>query len=225
MEHATGCNHSAPPPSRGLQSTLSNEEEAQEGDDDLIAINGYLNGLTDASANALAGCAAANISASLSHKHHDAMQNRYICIVHINKVHHLILVTCSCQGDESIYVDLMYAWLVSATFVWCQTLFTTAVLDDFHLKNLECKVSTYQYFVKLSHLTNPWMPTQTPNLYQELIHMKHVWQWLKKKKWTGHAHCGGDIYEMAPGELANFCVACPQPGINVAATWKNDPNG
>ena len=73
LEHATGRNHPAPPPSRGLQSTLSNEEEAQEGDDDLVAIDGYLNGPTDASANALAGSAAANISASPSHKCHDAL--------------------------------------------------------------------------------------------------------------------------------------------------------
>ena len=30
--------------------------------------------------------------------------------------------------------------------------------------------------------------------------------------------------DTSPGELANFCPACPQPGVNLTPEWVDDPN-
>jgi hypothetical protein len=114
---------------------------------------------------------------------------------------------------------------VPATFSRYKTLFTVAVLDDFRISNLETKASAYQYFQKLRRLTFPTTPARAPNLYQELLWLARVWRWLKKKKWAGHGNRKDDDFaKTAPGELAHFCPACPQPGINLPPNYKEDPN-
>jgi hypothetical protein len=208
------------------------------GDPNLTAINGYLENITISDAGhvvsnphpytmpnpptnfALSGALDPNINAPRQ----DALSNHYVRIVHMNGVHHIALVTCSCQGAEAIHADLMYCRLVPATFSHYRTLFTVAVLDDFRISNLECKASAYQYFQKLCRLTYPMAPTRTPNLYQELLRMSRAWRWLKKMKWAGYGHKTADFNQPTPGELANFCPACPQPSINLPSNWKEDPN-
>jgi hypothetical protein len=166
-----------------------------------------------------------NINGYLSHNvpRQDALNNHYVRIVHTNGMHHIALVTCNCHGADNVHADLMYCHLVPTTFSVYSTLFTVEVLDDFRLSNLECKASAYHYFQKLRRQTNPMFPAKTPHIYQDLLRMSHLWRWLKKKKWAGHGHKPTPS-QPAPGELANFCPACPQPGINLPVNWKNDPN-
>ena len=153
----------------------------------------------------------------------DAFNNHYVRIVHVNGIHHIALATCSCHGTEEVHADLGYANLILATFSCYCTMFTTSVLHDFRLSNLECKVSAYQYFAKLRRQTFPMNPDKCPNLYQELLRMSRLWRWIKKRKWAGHGHDQGRT-ETTAGELAVFCPACPQPGINVSLNWMDDPN-
>lgn len=42
--------------------------------------------------------------------------------------------------------------------------------------------------------------------------MARQWRQLKLLKWNG---CGHESKDRKPGDLALFCPACPQPGINV----------
>ncbi|KAF8814391.1 hypothetical protein BYT27DRAFT_7027880, partial [Phlegmacium glaucopus] len=153
----------------------------------------------------------------------DALNNLYMHVVHVNSVHHIALVFCTCQGHESTHCDLMAERLLLTSFTCYRTVFTHAVLDDFRLSNLECKASAYQYFQKLRRYTSPMAPETVPNLYHELRRMSRVWRWMKKLKWAGFGD-GDKIIDPSPGELANFCPACPQPGINLAPDWNVDPN-
>jgi hypothetical protein len=203
------------------------EEEYEEEVDDafLNSIHSYLDGAdADADTNAPApqGPNAEHLSPQTPRQ--DSLNNQYVRVVHVNGVHHIALVTCACHGAEAVHADLIYSRFVPATFSQYKTLFTVEVLDDFRISNLECKASAYQYFQKLRRLTFPTAPARTPNLYQELLRMARVWRWLKKKKWAGHGHRSGDFTKTAPGELANFCPACPQPGINLPENWKDDRN-
>jgi hypothetical protein len=47
------------------------------------------------------------------------------------------------------------------------------------------------------------------------------WRDLLSRKRFGAAHDNGK--EPENGSLAYFCVACPQPGINLPIGWRNDP--
>lgn len=149
----------------------------------------------------------------------DALNNPYVRVVHTNGVHHIGLVYCTCRGRENTHEDLMAAGLVPTSFTRYKTIFTHGVLDDFRITNLECKASAYQYFQKLRRQTSPMSPDNVPNLYHELRRMSRLWRWTKKLKWAGMAHRTNFTIDPKPGELANFCPACPQPGINLPENW------
>lgn len=153
----------------------------------------------------------------------DALNNQYVRVVHTNGVHHIALVYCSCRGRENIHSDLVAAAFLPTSFARYRTVFTHAVLDDFRLSNLECKASAYQYFQKLRRQTSPMSPDTVPDLYHELRRMSRLWRWMKKLKWAGVHYNPQTTTVTNPGQLANFCPACPQPGINLSADWSIDP--
>jgi hypothetical protein len=154
----------------------------------------------------------------------DALNNPYVRVVHTNGIHHIGLVYCTCRGIETTHADLMAAGLVPTSFSRYKTMFTHSVLDDFRMSNLECKASAYQYFQKLRRQTSPMSPDSVPNLYHELRRMSRLWRWMKKLKWAGLAHRPDFTIDPKPGELANFCPACPQPGVNIPESWLDDTN-
>ena len=171
----------------------------------------------------------------------DAMMNPYVRVVHTNVVHYIALVYCLCRGSEHAHADMLYSRLVPTSFDQYRTLFTTAVLDDFRLSNLECKTSAYQYFQKLRRETAPAAPNEVVNRlvveircrgillqtlasYTELRRLSRQWRWLKQLKWAGYAHRGAEAPPLQPGQLTLFCPACPQPGKNLPESWKEDPN-
>lgn len=156
---------------------------------------------------------------------HDALNNNYVRIVHINGIHYTPLVYCDCRGITARDTDLMFARLVPTSFVRYRTLFTTAVLDDFRLSNLECKASAYQYWQKLSRMTSAaTSPADIDSFYRELLRLSRCWRWLKKLKWAGRGGTSAAEEDILPGELAIFCPTCPQPGVNLPPDWKSDVN-
>ncbi|KAG1834638.1 hypothetical protein DFJ58DRAFT_847572 [Suillus subalutaceus] len=62
-------------------------------------------------------------------------------------------------------------------------------------------------------------PHQVPDRYRELMRVARQWWQLKLLKWNGLGH---DRRDPKDGDLALFCPACPQPGINV--TIPAEPN-
>jgi CxC2 like cysteine cluster associated with KDZ transposases len=153
----------------------------------------------------------------------DAFNNPYIRIIHTNGIHHIGVVYCTCRGIDNTHSDLMALGFVPTSFTRYRTFFTHAVLDDFRISNLECKASAYQYFQKLRRQTSPMSPDSVPNLYHELRRMSRLWRWMKKLKWAGLAHRPDFTIDPEPGELSNFCPACPQPGINIPKNWDSEP--
>ncbi|KAG6914776.1 hypothetical protein DXG01_015421 [Tephrocybe rancida] len=67
----------------------------------------------------------------------DALNNSYVCM-------------CGCWGEAAIAGDLVAGGLLPTSFNYFWTFFTTAMLDDFRLLNLECKSLAYQYWNKIS---------------------------------------------------------------------------
>jgi hypothetical protein len=154
----------------------------------------------------------------------DFLENPFLRVVHTNGVHHIAVIFCSCRGRENTHCDVMAQRLVPTSFIRYRTMFTHAVLDDFRLANLECKSSAYHYFQKLRRQTSPMSPDSVPNLYHELRRMSRAWRWMKKLKWAGFGHgTEQPTNTIESGVLANFCPACPQPGINLPAEWHTDP--
>ena len=154
----------------------------------------------------------------------DALNNSYIRVVHTNGIHHLAMVTCHCQGEHRIPLELVASRLLPTSFTKIRTLFTVQVLDHFRLCNLELKASAYQFYQLIRRVTLPMRPAEVVNLYHELRRMSRLWRWMKRLKWIGYGHNQKDPLNPDPGSLANFCPACPQVGINIPENWKDDVN-
>ncbi|KAG1727388.1 uncharacterized protein EDB91DRAFT_1253947 [Suillus paluster] len=118
-----------------------------------------------------------------------------------------------------------------ASFNKPKTLFTFRVLDDFLLDNLECGTLAMNYYSKLRQMTSNMFPHLVPVMlyhsskghyidkacgkdrYRELMRVTRQWRQLKAMKWHGFGHRSDNPNA---GDLALFCPACPQPGINVS---------
>ncbi|KAG2337913.1 hypothetical protein BDR05DRAFT_978340 [Suillus weaverae] len=140
-------------------------------------------------------------------------------IVNKSRVHHLEVRCCDCPNAMSLDIQIP------------KTVFTFRVLDDFLLDNLECGTSAMNYYSKLQRMTSSMFPHLVlvmPYLlhlldmiltkhvakdrYRELMRVARQWRQLKIMKWHGFGHRSDTP---STGELALFCPACPQPGINV----------
>lgn len=143
-------------------------------------------------------------------------------VVHTNGIHHIHMVSCQCHGEDVLPLDLFAAQLLPASLKRIKTIFTAQVLNVFRLCNLELKASAYQFYQLLRRLTRPMAPLEVVNLYREFRRMTRIWRWMKKLKWGGYAGSSKKVSDVEPGELAIFCPACPQPGINIPDDWKED---
>jgi CxC2 like cysteine cluster associated with KDZ transposases len=184
-------------------------DDGENPDDDKLDGNPYL-----ASASAGAGAGAGASSATFG---------TYVRVIHSNGIHHIAMVSCQCHGQEFLPLDLLASQLLPASFKRIKTLFTAQVLDMYRLCNLELKASAYQFYQLLRRLTRPMAPDEVINLYREFRRMSRLWRWMKKLKWAGYAGSSKTVQAVKPGELATYCPACPQPGINIPNNWKDDP--
>jgi CxC2 like cysteine cluster associated with KDZ transposases len=146
----------------------------------------------------------------------------YIRVVHLNGIHNIAMISCECHGHDELSSDLIASRLLPASFERIRTLFSAQVLDHFRLCNLELKASAYHFYHLIQRLTNPMNPAEVVNLYREFRRMSRIWRWMKRLKWAGYGGLNKKSTDVKDGELTIFCPACPQPGINIPANWKED---
>ncbi|KAG6904423.1 hypothetical protein DXG01_010046, partial [Tephrocybe rancida] len=83
----------------------------------------------------------------------------------------------TCHGEASVPADLVAGGLLPTSFQRFCTFFTTTVLDDFWVSNLECKSSAYQYWNKLSRVGAPGAGIHNrDDFYRELRHLSRSWR-------------------------------------------------
>jgi hypothetical protein len=165
-----------------------------------------------------------------------------VCVL-IDKsgVHRLRVRPCTCKSNLPLDLQFMDMRLFPASLKRIRTAFTFGVLDDFRMDNLECKTAGLRYFNKLRRLTSNAFPHTVPvgpglsigeqvwfidflgfqDRYRELLRTSRLWRNMKYRKWHGFGH--EPDRSPGPGELAIFCAACPQPGVNLPEGWENDP--
>ncbi|KAI6102945.1 hypothetical protein F5141DRAFT_1065527 [Pisolithus sp. B1] len=109
---------------------------------------------------------------------------------------HLHPPACQCVNAESYHKQLFCSKLYPSTFEKPSTAFTFLVLDDFLRDNVECGTSGMNYYSKLHWVTSMWQ-----------------WCLLELLKWSRFQN---NKNGSTKGDLALFCTACPQPGINLS---------
>lgn len=169
-----------------------------------------------------------------------------VTVVHTNGVHQIWIRRCVCTNSLSTTTkefretdSFLQAALFPSTFKSVRSAFTFSVLDDFRKANLHCKTTAYAYWRKLKHQYSEFFPSSCPvsNLamfipadcrfhqdrYREFSRVTRQWRNLKLWKWGGVPYNTADPVPDA-GSLAFFCLACPQPGINLPSNWESDPD-
>ncbi|KAG2347668.1 hypothetical protein BDR05DRAFT_876613 [Suillus weaverae] len=144
-------------------------------------------------------------------------------VVDTSGLHSLMIRFCWCTNALSPDMQLFKMGLFPVSFTSPKTAFTFAVLDDFLLDNLECGTSAMNYYSKLRRITSSVFPHLVPvsavdDRYRELMRVGRQWRQLKQLKWHGFGH---KKQQPKAGELALFCPACLQPGVNVNLAEKN----
>jgi hypothetical protein len=143
-----------------------------------------------------------------------------LIVVDSSGVHHLPVVWCKCKDDENRKdLQLLQMGYYPASFRSTRTVFTFSVLNEFLISNLECKTPAMSFYAKLRRLTSKAFPNSVPDRYRELLQVSRQWRHLKYLKWHGFAH--KNTIGPGPGDLATFCVACPQPDVNLPFNWKS----
>ncbi|KAG1721902.1 uncharacterized protein EDB91DRAFT_1256307 [Suillus paluster] len=143
----------------------------------------------------------------------------WITVVDTSGVHTMWVWFCQCADARTPDKQLFEIGLFPASFTRPKTAFTFALLDDFILDNLECGTLAMNYYSKLRRITSSMFPHLVPDRYRELMRVSRQWWQLKLLKWNGFSH---DRKDPKDGELALFCPACPQPGINVTLPTEDD---
>ena len=153
-------------------------------------------------------------------KGYDRYGNQWMTITDITGVHALPVHICDCAGSPQTYLQLLELGIYPVTYDRPQSAFTTRLLDDFDLDNLETKCSAQSYYEKLRRLTSNTYPYLIPDRYREFMTCARQWRNLNQHKRAGTLF--EDSTSSKRGRLATFCPACPQPGINLPDGWDKD---
>ncbi|KAG1830059.1 hypothetical protein F4604DRAFT_1695666 [Suillus subluteus] len=147
-----------------------------------------------------------------------------LVIVHSTGVYSHSVSWCQCPGAEKAHhLDLMKARLFPASLTRPRSAFTFDVLDNFLIDALECKTSAMSFYQKLRQFTNNAFPDKIldkKDRYRELMRVSRIWRDLVNRKRFGFGH--DTEQSPGPGDLALYCPACPQPGINLPTSWRYD---
>ncbi|KAH9841983.1 uncharacterized protein C8Q71DRAFT_700843, partial [Rhodofomes roseus] len=142
-------------------------------------------------------------------------------IVDTSGVHFLPVRWCGCPSRQGWKAQLLAAGLFPASQRAPKSCFTFRVLDDYLMTNVECNTNAMNYYRRLRRLTNPAFPHLVPDRYLEFMRVTREWALLQAKKTFGFGPEGRGT--PGDGDLGYFCVACPQPGINIDGQWQEDP--
>ncbi|KAG1764500.1 hypothetical protein EV702DRAFT_1051329 [Suillus placidus] len=143
-----------------------------------------------------------------------------LVIMHSTGVYSHHVSWCQCPGAEKDrHLHLLKAKLFPASITRPQLAFTFDVLDNFLIDALECKTSAMSFYQKLRHFTNNAFPDKIPDRYYELMRVSRIRRDLVNRKRFGFEH--ETDRSPGPGDLALYCPACPQPGINLPPSWKD----
>ena len=165
-----------------------------------------------------------NLDTVKAPQHLNADGNPWLTVIDTTGIHQIQVRYCRCTESSLIpeYLHLLKLGLYPASISQPRTVFTFRALDDYDVLNLETKASPQRYLAKLQRQTTSLFTDALPDRYRELLRLIRQWRNLKQHKNAGSAYSPPTL--VTPGSLAQFCPACPQPGVNLPDNWQDDPN-
>ena len=155
---------------------------------------------------------------------YDKLHCPLLTVVDTTGIHEMRVRFCQCQSLKAhpIQTQLMNMGMYASSSKRTRTVFTFRVLHHFDITNLEGKTTAWQYYSILQRLTSNVFTDTVADRYRELMRALRQWRDLSSRRRAGEPLESG--LKLKPGDLALFCPACPQPGINLPDDWENDTN-
>ncbi|KAI6145951.1 hypothetical protein BKA82DRAFT_4330489 [Pisolithus tinctorius] len=142
-------------------------------------------------------------------------------IIDVNGIHPVNVNFCGCEQCMSHCQQLLQCGWYPATICNPRTACTRTVLDHFLQLMWSSKVSVYEYYRTLEHLTDNTGINMPKSRCHPFLHMVCQFRHMKLLKRAGRASEQDGICTTKPGGLAVLCPACPQPGMNLPDDWKD----
>ncbi|KAJ7223872.1 hypothetical protein B0H12DRAFT_1205345 [Mycena haematopus] len=151
-------------------------------------------------------------------------------IIDVHGVHQVALDYCGCGQGGHPTRQLLRAQLWPATTTNPKTAATFAVLRQYQLFSFESKCSALEFYQSLARQTDNLgmnrrkRSGQNQERYHGFLRMTREWRHIRMLKRAGRGHDPDGIANTKLGECALACPACPQPGKNLPANWKDAPD-
>ena len=166
-------------------------------------------------------------------------------VLHTNGWHKVAIQYCECNQiarPGTRVQQLLRYELYPATTSDPTTCATFRALELYHTLTLQSKISVYDFYLSLNHITDntgvdiTWVCdrechshsfSSTPffqDRIKQVLRMVREWRHLKSLKRAGRAHEPGGPDGTSHGELAIRCPACPRPGVNLPENWRDVPD-
>ncbi|KAG2128890.1 uncharacterized protein EDB93DRAFT_1095797 [Suillus bovinus] len=111
--------------------------------------------------------------------------------------------------------------LVPSTTSDPKTAATFCILEQYHLLSFESKMSAYEFYHALNQMSDNTGLLHVKDQYESFMWMICEWRHLKILKCSGQGHDPKGVDVTTQGECAVLCPACPHPGKNLSANWKD----
>ncbi|KIO31441.1 hypothetical protein M407DRAFT_68026 [Tulasnella calospora MUT 4182] len=118
------------------------------------------------------------------------------------------------------YAQLVLAGLIPATHSRPATAFTVQLLKHFQQMNLASKTAAHDYHKCLLQLSDAVQSHRIPSAYHQLVDVARQWRALEMLRSSGKLNA----QNIARGDLAFTCPACPHPEVNIPKGWEDHPN-
>ncbi|KAF9782109.1 hypothetical protein BJ322DRAFT_1009547 [Thelephora terrestris] len=156
-----------------------------------------------------------------------AEDSHEILITDLNGAHRISVEFCACEEAPDWvenYRQLLRIGWYPASFDRPKTAFTFDLLDTYHKLTLQGKLNLYDFYSSILQKTNNCGQKKGIHRYHEISRCVRQWRHLKQIKRGGGAHSPMGLVSVRDGEFALECPACPQPGRNLPANWKQAPS-
>jgi hypothetical protein len=142
--------------------------------------------------------------------------NRRFTLGDLNGLHTLTIRFCQHPGSGDAARQLLSAQIFPCSDRSPASGFTFHLLRTFYLLATEAKISGQRYYNVLVRLTSNTSPHTVPDRYREFLRVSRQWNHLQHLKRAGQFK--PEAQQVARGDLALRCPACPRKGYNYEST-------
>ncbi|PBK59706.1 hypothetical protein ARMSODRAFT_991083 [Armillaria solidipes] len=144
-------------------------------------------------------------------------------VLHTNGIHKVAVDFCFCEERIPACLQLLRAELFPSTVDEPRTCATFRLLEHYQAMSQAGKISAYEYYQGLVHMTDATGMHVPKPRYKNFIRMIRQFAHIKLLKYAGRGNVPDGIATTAPGGLALHCPACPIPGVNLPPNWQSAP--